>query len=222
MTYDETMARLEALGTEPMRKYNLKNGAHENQFGVKMGDLRALAKEIKTQPELASQLWESGNIDAMYLATLLMKPKTLPVEELDRMVGAVTFPYLADWLGTNVIKVHPQKETRREAWMDSDHPITARMGWSLTTERVAKNRDGLDLTALLDRIEAEMGAAPEPARWTMNFCLIEIGVNSPEHRDRAIAIGEKLGAYRDYPTSKGCTSPYAATCIPELVRRQNA
>jgi 3-methyladenine DNA glycosylase AlkD len=165
-------------------------------------------------------LWESGNIDAMFLATLLMKPKALPVEELDRLVGAVSFPYLADWLSTNVVKPHPQKESRREAWMDSDHPITARMGWSLTTERVLKNPEGLDFAAILDRIDREMGTAPEAARWTMNFCLGEIGINSPAHRDRAVAIGEKHGAYRDYPTSKGCTSPYVPTWVAEMVRRQ--
>ena len=33
-------------------------------------------------------------------------------------------------------------------------------------------------------------------------------------------IGEKLGIYRDYPVSKGCTSPFAPIWINEMVRRQ--
>lgn len=37
---------------------------------------------------------------------------------------------------------------------------------------------------------------------------------------RALAIGEKLGVYRDYPVSKGCTSPFAPIWINEMVRRQ--
>ena len=37
---------------------------------------------------------------------------------------------------------------------------------------------------------------------------------------RALAIGEKLGIYRDYPVSKGCTSPFAPIWINEMVRRQ--
>jgi hypothetical protein len=40
----------------------------------------------------------------------------------------------------------------------------------------------------------------------MNFCLAGIGIRFPKHRLRAVAIGEKLGLYRDYPVSKGCTS----------------
>ena len=53
----------------------------------------------------------------------------------------------------------------------------------------------------------------------MNYCLAEIGINFPEHRERAIAIGEKLGVLRDYPVSKGCVSPYAPIWITEMVRR---
>lgn len=55
----------------------------------------------------------------------------------------------------------------------------------------------------------------------MNFCLIEIGVNSPAHRPRALAIGERLGVYRDYPTSKGCTSPFAPVAIGVLASRKS-
>ena len=98
--------------------------------------------------------------------------------------------------------------------------MAARAGWSLTAERVAKKPEGLDLDALLDRIEAEMAsAAPEP-QWTMNSTLAAIGINHPAHRARALAIGEKLGVYRDYPTSAGCISPFAPEWIGEMVRRQ--
>lgn len=66
----------------------------------------------------------------------------------------------------------------------------------------------------------EMGTAAPEAQWTMNSCLAEIGIHFAKHRKRAIAIGEKLGIYRDYPCSKGCTSPFAPIWINEMVRRQ--
>ena len=50
--------------------------------------------------------------------------------------------------------------------------------------------------------------------------LVEIGVRFPELRERAIAIGETLGMCRDYPVSKGCTSPFAPIAINALVSRQ--
>ena len=91
---------------------------------------------------------------------------------------------------------------------------------SLTTERVVKSPEGLDLSALLDRIKSELGTAASEVQWTMNCCLAEIGIRFPDHRERALAIGETLGIYRDYPVSKGCTSPFAPIWFNEMVERQ--
>lgn len=220
MTLDEIMDRLKALGNEKVREINAERGAGDDQFGVKLGDLRTLAKTLKTNPEIASALWQTGNADAMLLSTLLMKPKHLSSEELDRMVRSVTYNQLADWLGSYVVKLHPEKESLRQRWMESSDPMAQRAGWSLTAERVANAPEGLAFGALLDRIENEMPDAPAPAQWTMNACLAAIGIHHPEHRERAIEIGERLGVFRDYPTSKGCTSPFAPTWIAEMVRRQ--
>lgn len=220
MTVDDVMDQLRALGNENLRDLNARNGAGENQFGVKLGDLRLLAKKIKTNPELAAGLWHTGNLDAMLLATLLMRPKAIPAVDLDGMVRSVTSSQLADWLANFVVKLHPEKESLRQKWMASSDVMSSRAGWSLTVERVIKSPDGLDLVALLDRIESEMAGAPALAQWTMNYCLAEIGIHFSEHRERALAIGEKLGVYRDYPTSKGCTSPFAPIWITEMVSRQ--
>lgn len=220
MTLNDVLAKLEALGNEKVRAHNKKNGADDNQFGVRLGDIRKLAKEIKTAPELAGALWETGNSDARLLAILLLKPKHLSRDEVDRMVRSANFSQVADWLNAYVVKKHPEKESLRQSWMNDDDPWAARAGWSLTYERIEKNPDGLGLPALLDRIEAEMGNATAEVQWTMNFCLAGIGIHFPQHRQRAIAIGEKLGIYRDYPVSKGCTSPFAPIWINEMVRRQ--
>jgi len=220
MTLEETLRQLESLSNEGMRAWNAKNGAGDKQFGVKHGDIRVLAKKIKADHNLAMSLWETGNIDAQYLAILLIKPKDLSAKEVDRIVRSVTFAWVADWLNNYVVKQHQGKETLRQEWMATDHRWAARAGWSLTAERVVKSPDGLDLQALLDRIESEMGNADPVVQWTMNSTLAEIGIHFPMHRKRAIAIGEKLGIYRDYPVSKGCTSPFAPNWINFMVSRQ--
>jgi 3-methyladenine DNA glycosylase AlkD len=220
MTLEETLRQLESLGNAVVRAQNAKSGAGANQFGVKRGDLRILANKIKTNHELALSLWKTGNIDAQFLATLLIKVSLLSADEMDRMVRSVTFVQVADWLHSYVVKEHADKETLRKKWMTSDDPMAARAGWALTAGRVGKSPEGLDLAALLDRIEKEMGAAAPEVQWTMNSCLAGIGIQFPKYRKRAIAIGETLGIYRDYPCSKGCTSPFAPIWINEMVRRQ--
>lgn len=90
MHLQDALSKLEALGNEKMRVQNLEHGAGENQFGVRRGEVRKLAKKITANHELALSRWETDNIDARCLAILLMKPKSLSSEEMDRMVRSVT------------------------------------------------------------------------------------------------------------------------------------
>jgi hypothetical protein len=91
----------------------------------------------------------------------------------------------------------PHAEPLRMAWFADPDPVVASAGWALTTERVAKRPEGLDLVRLLDVIEAELKDAP------------------------AIDIGERLEVLKDYPTPPNCTSPFAPIWITEMVRRQH-
>ncbi|MBL0179545.1 MAG: DNA alkylation repair protein [Gemmatimonadetes bacterium] len=220
MTLQEALDTLKSLGNESVRVHNRKFGAGDNQYGVKLGDIRKLAATMRADHQSAMDLWDSGIIDAQLLAVLLIKPKKLSLDELDRIVRTATFSQVADWVNNYLVKEHPEKETLRVRWMADQDPWAARAGWGLTSGRVARTPEGIDLSALLDRIEAEMPTAPAPTQWTMNSCLANIGIHHPALRKRALAIGEGLGIYRDYPVSKGCTSPFAPIWINEMVRRQ--
>ncbi|HMF73323.1 MAG TPA: DNA alkylation repair protein [Flavitalea sp.] len=220
MTLNETLAKLKSLGSEQMRLFNKKRGADDKQFGLKLGDIRTVGNAIKTDHKLALELWDTGILEARLLATLIIKPKQLSLTEMDKMVRSINFVQLADWFNAYVVKEHPDKESLRNKWMESKDAMSARAGWSLTAGRVARDPEGIDLPALLARLEAEMPKAVPEVQWTMNTTLAQIGIHFPKHRKKAIDIGEKLGIYRDYPVSKGCTSPFAPIWINEMVRRQ--
>jgi 3-methyladenine DNA glycosylase AlkD len=220
MTLNEALKQLKALGSAKVRAQNAKGGAGDNQFGVSLGDIRVVAKKIRTDHALALALWDTGNVDAQFLAALLIEPKKLSAEAMDGMVRSISFVRVADWLNSYVVSNHPDKEALRGKWMTANDRWAARAGWQLTAGRVAKNPDGLDLPALLNRIESEMAEAVPEVQWTMNNTLANIGIHVPKLRKRAIAVGEKLGIYRDYPVSKGCTSPFAPIWIDYMVSRQ--
>lgn len=220
MTLQQALTQLKAKADDRMFAQNARNGAGKNQFGVRLGDIRTVANQIKSNHALALELWQHGNIEARLLSTLIIKPKNLSVQELDAMVKSIDFVQVADWFNAYVLKEHPQKDMLREPWMNDANVWAARSGWSLTAGRVARDPKGLDIDKLLDRVEKEMASAPSPVQWTMNTTLAQIGIYFPEQRKRAISIGEKLGLYRDYPVSKGCTSPFAPIWIAEMVKRR--
>ncbi|MFK4298657.1 3-methyladenine DNA glycosylase AlkD [Arthrobacter sp. GAS37] len=217
-TVNEMVAELAALEDPRAREVNEKHG---DDHGVNLGKLRALAKRLKTQQELARQLWATDDTAARLLAILICRPKKFERDELDVMLRQARTPKVHDWLVNYVVKKNPHCEELRLAWFADPDPVVASAGWALTTERAAKNPEGLDLAGLLDVIEAEMKDALDRLQWAMNHCLAQIGIEHTEHRARAIDIGERLGVLKDYPTPPNCTSPFAPIWITEMVHRQN-
>lgn len=213
----EVMAELAGLDDPRMRAVNERHG---DDHGVHLGKLRTLARRLKTQPDLARELWATGDTAARLLAVLVSRPKAYGRDELDTMLREARAPKVHDWLVNYVVKKSPYAEELRLAWTEDPDPVVASAGWALTAERVAKKPEGLDLDGLLDTVEAEMKDAPDRLQWAVNHCLAQIGIHHSEHRARAVAIGERLEVLKDYPTPPNCTSPYAPVWIAEMVRRQ--
>jgi len=138
------------------------------------------------------------------------------------MLRQARAPKVHDWLVNYVVKKSPHAEELRVTWTDDPDQVVASAGWALTTERVAKKPEGLDLPGLLDTIEAEMKDAPDRLQWAMNHTLAQIGIEHADHRARAIGIGERLEVLKDYPTPPNCTSPFAPIWINEIVSRRQA
>ncbi len=220
MTLKDILAKLESMGNETRRRHNAKWGAPENQFGVKHGDIRTVAKKLKADKALAFELWETGNVEAQLLATLLLNPKTLSAKEVDSLTRSTTCSHVAEWLNSYVVAKHAEGQDLRQEWMKDKNIWAARAGWHLTASRINKgNAAGLDLDGLLDRIEKEMPKARPEVQWTMNNTLGAIGIHHPKLRKRAVAIGEKIGLYKDWPVSKGCIPPYVPVWVEEMVKK---
>lgn len=218
-TVAELMAELTALEDPKMRAVNEKHG---DDHGVNLSKLRTIAKRLKSHHDLARVLWATDDTAARLLALLICRPKEFERDELDGMLRQSRAPKVHDWLVSYVVKKSPSAEELRAAWTADPDAAVASAGWALTSERVAKKPDGLDLAGLLDTIEAQMKNAPDRLQWAMNTCLAQIGIQHAGHRARAIDIGERLEVLKDYPTPPNCTSPFAPIWINEIVRRQRA
>ena len=227
----DVLAELESLGDEKRRQFNAKVGRDgiagvplNKQFGCKTGDVRKLAKKLKTNHELGQKLWKTGNMDAQLLAVLIMKPKELSAKELDTMVRETRFSWVTDWLQAYIVKQQPdaEKEKLRKKWMKKSEKDSwvCRAGWHLAASMINKGLDVGDVDVLLNRIEKEMPKAKPETQWTMNNTLAAIGVKHSKHRKRAVSIGEEIGLYGDWPMQKGCTRPYVPEWVDEMVKRK--
>jgi 3-methyladenine DNA glycosylase AlkD len=222
MTVKEILTELQALGNEKLKAQYIRKGApSDSLYGVKMGDIRKVAKKVKkADNSIAKEIWNTNIMEAQLTATLLLKPKELSMEELNHFVKTICFDYVADWFNAYIVNNHPEKNKLLHSWKDSDNKWALRSAWGILSNDIAGGAEGLDLGKLLDQIEKEMPKVQPEVQWTMNFALAHTGIYHPAHRQRAIDIGNKLGIYKDYPVPRGCTSPFAPIWIDEVMKKQ--
>jgi len=86
MTTKEVLAQLEKMGSPSIKKVYKNHGAVEPFFGVKVGDMKTIVKQVKQNHELAMELYNTGNSDAMYLAGLISAPKEMSKKDLQHWI----------------------------------------------------------------------------------------------------------------------------------------
>ncbi|MCP3060167.1 DNA alkylation repair protein [Myxococcus sp. K38C18041901] len=218
MTRSQVMKALEAAGDPRVRERYVRDGAGENVFGVLMGKLRALAGEVGQNHAMGLELWATGNHEARLLACMVLEPDALTEKAARELLEPLTLPLLVDELVGRVLVKSPVAGALEKRWRDGDQELPRRAGWKLLAGRISAGlAKDLEVGATLARIERELPKAPYRVQEGLNFCLVWIGLHLPEHRDEAIAIGERLGRWDPRPIPKGCTSSYAPEWIAAVL-----
>ena len=214
-TYETVMDQLSALSDGKRIAFNRKHGVTGEQFGILLGPLRALAKQIKRDHALAVKLWNSKNYDAMILGAMLLDPNAITEEDFDALLAEAYLPALVDELTFGVLGESKLAAGFMNTWRMSDEDLRGRAGWNLAINFVEQHALAENVLALLmSEVESKLVSAPPNKQWAMNRCLCTIGILNDDWTELCLAVGEKLGVYRDMKVSKGCTSAYA----PEWIR----
>lgn len=187
--------------------------------------IRAIATEQGKSPELAAHLWKSGGFSARMLSLLILDLKAVDVPFIERMLSDLEAAegkeqsQLLDWTIANVIMKKAALKNEAAKWRDDPSTLRQRVFWSVQARSVRAENHALN-EQLLEHIERALPTAPEKVQWNMNWCAAQIGIADERLRARCVALGERLGLYRDYPVSKGCTSPFLPIWIGSVVGKQ--
>lgn len=122
-------AILAELATLEDPKILAVNERHGDDHAVNLSHLRAVAKRLKTQQDLARELWATGDTAARLVAILICRPKAFSSDELDGMLRDARRPKVYDWLLNYVVKKSPHVEDLRLAWFADPDPVVASAGW---------------------------------------------------------------------------------------------
>jgi 3-methyladenine DNA glycosylase AlkD len=224
MTAKEILAELKPLGRDSIKRMLMNNhGIQEPCFGVTVSELKKIQKRIKKDYELAKDLYETGNYDAMYLAGMIADDARMTKQDLQSWVKKA---YGGALPGTTVPTVAAGSKHGWELaleWIESADSVVASAGWATLSCLVALKPDAeLDLPEikrLLQRIQKTIHKAPDAVRYQMNAFVISVGSYISTLTDFAIELGERLGPVTCNLGDNDCKTPFAPDYIRKVQQR---
>jgi len=187
---------------------------------TKLGDLRAIAKEIKRNHQLALELWSTKYFFARQLAILIMDKKLLTDAAIDSLIRDINQHeekeklQLIDWLMANQLTKDKKTLALIADWEDSPSALKRRIFWYHQGRlRWTGQTPPPNTEKLVSKIESCISNEQPEVQWAMNFTAGWIGVFDKAYRKRCIVVGEKTGLYKGKMVSKGCTPDY----LPEFI-----
>ena len=224
MTAKEILEEMKPLGRESYKKLLFKNyGIKEPCFGVAIGELKKFQKRIKKDYQLALDLYDTGNYDAMYLAGLIADDARMTKKDLQHWVEKA---YAASLPGATVPWVaagSPHGHDMALEWIESPKSLVAVAGWATLSSLVSTKDDAAldlpELKRLLQRVQKEIHQAPDAVRYQMNSFLICVGSYVKSLTELAIQVGEKIGPVTANLGDNSCQIPFAPDYIRKVEKR---
>ncbi|HEM5299644.1 TPA: DNA alkylation repair protein [Streptococcus suis] len=219
----ELLTQLEATSHAGTLKRYEKIGETKPYYGVPMGAISSIAKAYKNRLDLFAPLWQTGILEAQYLAIQLAKtkPDQLALADLENCLSEQVSVNVLDKLASIILSKRKDSKDWEKTLLDKNSAIFQRIGWFLRAKYFAgRTASNQEIEETLDHIRQHLQTADPLVQWTMNQCLVEIAVAYPNYLEQGIAIGQELAVYADMKVPKGCTSAYAPDWIEALLRRK--
>lgn len=218
------MGYLESKGSEQTRKIFSKHGAPENQFGVKVGDLKPIEKKEKNNHKLALELYATGNSDAQYLAGLIADPEKFSKDDFKNWALNAEWYMISEYaVAWNIAESQICMEVCTE-WIDSKEVKLQEVAWAALGAYLGiVPNDQLDIefhSKLIDRIEKSIHSESNRVKYCMNGYLIALGCAVPELTDKCKKAGAKIGKVDVFMGETACKVPEIVTYI-EKVEKMN-
>ena len=217
MKLKDVMAALQAKGSESTKRILLKHGAKEPFFGVKVADMKPIAKRIKGDQALALELFATGNGDAQYLAGMVADGRQMTTKQLQALADTASWDMISGTTVPWVASEHPEGFGLAVKWTKSKNDQVARAGWNTLGALAAVVPDEqlpmAEFGGLLDRVAKEIRGASDSARYSMNTFVISVGTYLAPLGDKAIATARKIGKIEVDLGDTACRVPDAEAYI---------
>jgi 3-methyladenine DNA glycosylase AlkD len=220
MNLSQVMTELKKKGSAQTRKIFSRHGAPEIMFGVKVADLKLIAKKIKGNQQLAYELFDTGNSDAMYLAGIVADGSKMTKRQLESWAKAANWSMISEFTIPGVTCESPHAHDLAIKWIKSKQENLASSGWTtysgLLATRDDSELDMKEIRGLLKQVEKSIQSSSDRIRYTMNAFVISVGSYVPKLLSAARQTAEKIGKVSVDMGETSCKVPLATEYIAKI------
>lgn len=192
----EVLRELEAEASPANRAGMARYGiVVDRAYGVSMPRLRALAKRLGRDHDLALALWDGGVHEARILATLVDEPRAIDEAQMERWVLDLDSWDLCDQLCGNLFtKLGPLAYRAALEWSGRGEEFVKRSGFVLAARLAVQDKKAADSEFLpfLDVIEREAADDRNFVKKAVSWSLRQIGKRSAGLNAPAVAVARRL------------------------------
>ncbi|MEI2457134.1 DNA alkylation repair protein [Lysobacter firmicutimachus] len=196
----QTLEVLRAAGSADDRAGMARFGIpSERAFGVRMGQIQALAKRLGRDRALAAALWDSGWHEARLLAAYLDDPASLSSAQMDRWAREFDNWALCDTVCSNLFEPSPWAWRKIAQWAPRRDEFVRRAAFALLAAKAVHDKAAGDEAFLrgLVLVEAQAGDGRNFVKKAVNWALRQIGKRNPALRQAALAVAQRLAQSAD-------------------------
>jgi 3-methyladenine DNA glycosylase AlkD len=185
--------------------------------------MKKIQKRVKTDYQLALDLYDTGIADAMYLAGYITDDAKMTKKDLQKWIESANSNWVAEYMVPWVASAGPHGREMAAKWMESKDAAIASAGWQTYSSMVAIKEDAdLDLAeikSLLQRVAKSIHQQPDRLKSAMNNFVIAIGCHVQPLHKLAVETASGIGKITVEQAGKCSTIPFAPERIKQFAAR---
>jgi len=195
---DEVLAWLERTGTQKARDAMARYAIPADKaVGVPVGALKAYAKKLGRDHDLAAALWASGIYEARMLAAFVDDPARVTAAQMDRWARQFDSWAVCDHVCFHLFDRTPHAFAKVATWARSKDEYVKRAAfallWGLTVHH-PRGGDDVPFVRALPLVEAAAADDRHFVKKAVNMALRAVGKRSPALNKAAVAVARRLAA----------------------------
>jgi len=196
---DEVVAYLRSIGSEDnrqgMRRYGIRI---ERALGISHGVQKEVAKTIKRNHERAFALWDSGLMEAQFIASVTADPKRFTADDARRWAAEFDSWDIVDGVSDLFVDTDAWQELIADFAKD-EREFVRRTAFAMICWASVHRKKEPDATfaAYLPLIEKHASDERNFVKKAVNWALRTIGKRSLQLHAPALALSERLAASSD-------------------------